>query len=316
MNCWHSLCKDRLLRLPILPDEVLGTMFATGAVELPVSKAPAAGLHERMSIDTAVREMTRVCLIQILGNTSAIAAGFGGHEHVHQARVGIRKLRTVLTEFGSWCPAFEPKWRTDLAGVFARLGEARDRDVVLAGWLRMLEQEGSPKITMPQPAGDGSVALVQGVDFTSLMRSLMAYAHGAPYTSVHDPILVGIVCQVMEKLRCRSVKRADGFRQLPVGEQHDVRRQLKRLRYVAELTASLFGRSKVARYVAALTPAQNALGALTDLAVATERFKELTAIDPNAWFAVGWLRARHASTVQACEKPLRHAERVGAYWSR
>ena len=292
-----------------------GNMLARGAGELPVRKAPAAELHRSMSVDAAVREMTRVCLAQILGNTSAVAAGLGGHEHVHQARVGIRKLRTVLAEFGSLCPSVDPGWRSDLADIFAVLGEARDREVVLAGWLRALEREGSPKVTLPQPSIDHTGEALRGIDFTILMLDLLQYAHGEP--DADDGLdLREVVADRLKALRRTSAKRADEFRRLEIEEQHDVRKQLKRLRYVAELTASLYGRKKVARYVAALEPAQEALGLLNDLSVATELFEALAVTDANAWFAVGWLKSRHDATVKACVKPLRNAEKAKPYWSR
>jgi CHAD domain-containing protein len=311
------------LKLRIPPDTVDGVpvtnrsaMLGTGPEEPPVWRAPAAELREQMSVDAAVREMIRVCLIQILGNTSAIAAGLGGHEHAHQARVGIRKLRTVLAEFGTWCPAIEPTWRADLAAIFEVLGKARDRDVVIAGWLRVLEREGAPKVTLPPPTADDSSAVLRSIAFTQLMLSLRAYAQGAPDASRDDPKLVDAVRRSLTTLRRRSVRHADGFRRRSVDEQHDIRRRLKRLRYVADLTAPLFGRKAVARYVAALEPAQNALGALNDLSVANAWLTGFTAIDPNAWFAVGWLRARLDTTVKACVKPLRKAERATPYWSR
>jgi triphosphatase len=303
-----------------------GNMLAKGDDELPVRKAPAAELHRQMSVDAAVREMTRVCLAQILGNTSAVAAGLGGHEHVHQARVGIRKLRTVLAEFGSLCPSVDPTWRTDLAEIFAVLGEARDREVVLAGWLRALEREGSPKVELPQPTIDHTGDALRGIDFTALMLDLLRYAHGEPDTHDDDPDLADperldhdlrdVVSARLKDLRRTSAKRADEFKRLTIEEQHDVRKQLKRLRYVAELTASLYGRKKVARYIAALEPAQDALGTLNDLSVATDMFEALAAIDPNAWFAVGWLRSRFDATAKACVKPLRKAEQAKPSWSR
>ncbi len=293
-----------------------GNMLAKDANELPVRKAPAAELHSQMSIDGAVREMTRVCLAQILGNTSAVAAGLGGHEHVHQARVGIRKLRTVLAEFGSSCPSVDPTWRTDLAEIFAVLGEARDREVVLAGWLRALEREGSPKVALPQPTIDHTGDALRGIDFTVLMLDLLRYAHGEPDASDDDVELVAVVSARLKDLRRTSAKRADEFKRLTIDEQHEVRKQLKRLRYVAELTASLYGRKKVARYISALEPAQDALGSLNDLSVATDLFQALAAVDPNAWFAVGWLRSRFDATVKSCVKPLRKAEQAKPYWSR
>ncbi|MEN9508584.1 MAG: hypothetical protein RLZZ621_1147, partial [Gemmatimonadota bacterium] len=137
-----------------------------------------------------------------------------------------------------------------------------------------------------------------------------------PDASRDDPKLVDVVRRSLTTLRRRSVRHADGFRRRSVDEQHDIRRRLKRLRYVADLTAPLFSRKAVARYVAALEPAQNALGALNDLSVANAWLTGFTAIDPNAWFAVGWLRARLDTTVKACVKPLRKAERATPYWSR
>jgi inorganic triphosphatase YgiF len=294
-----------------------GVMLSTGATELPVRKAPNAELHRSMSVDAAIREMSRVCLVQILGNTSAVAAGLGSNEHVHQARVGIRKLRTVLAEFGPLSTSVDPTWRSDLAEVFAVLGEARDREVVLAGWLAELERQGSPKVALPTAPADHTGEMLRGIDFTILMLELLGYAHGTPDPAADDePKLTRIVAGRLKELRRHSAKRADEFRSLGIEDQHDVRKELKRLRYIAELTASLYDRKKVERYVQALEPAQDALGLLNDLSVATELFEALAAVDPNAWFAVGWLRSRHDATVKACVKPLRAAEKADRYWVR
>ncbi len=294
-----------------------GVLLSTGGTELPVRKAPLAELQPSMSIDGAIREMTRVCLVQILGNTSAVAAGLGGNEHVHQARVGIRKLRTILAEFGPMSESVDPTWRRDLADIFSVLGEARDREVVLAGWLTALEKQGSPKVALPTPTIDHTGDMLRGIDFTILMLELLQYAHGEPDPAAEDaPKLRRIVGGRLKELRQNSAKRADEFRSLDIEDQHEVRKELKRLRYVAELSASLYDRKMVGRYVRALEPAQDALGSLNDLSVATELFTALAADDPNAWFAVGWLRSRHDATVKACVKPLRAARKAPRYWDR
>ena len=77
-----------------------GVMLSKGLGELPRMKARRPALSPEMSVDAAIREMTRACLVQIIGNASAVAGGLGDDEHVHQARIGIRKLRTVLSVFG------------------------------------------------------------------------------------------------------------------------------------------------------------------------------------------------------------------------
>jgi CHAD domain-containing protein len=267
-----------------------------------------------MSVDGAVREITRVCLVQILGNTSAIAADLADHEHVHQARVGIRKLRTVLREFARWCPAVDPDWARDLGDVFATLGAARDREVVLAEWLTRLDKLGALRLAVPQPTDVDPADTLRGVDFTTLMLDLLDYAYGVPEPV--DVSLVPAVRTTLRDLRKRSVKRADEFESLSIDEQHDVRKELKRLRYTAELTAPLFNGKKVARFVAALEPAQTALGELNDLIVATELFRDMAEVESEAWFAVGWLSSRLDRTVHRCSKPLHAAERAAPYWRK
>ena len=119
-----------------------GVMLSAGLEELPLLKTPVPRLTPDMSVDAAVREMTRACLVSIMGNASAAAAGFGGHEHVHQTRIGIRKLRSVLKVFGGYSTAPDPQWGEQLALVFARLGASRDRDVVLHEWAATLHDGG------------------------------------------------------------------------------------------------------------------------------------------------------------------------------
>lgn len=289
-----------------------GVMLSRGDTELPVVKGVTASLHRHMSVDAALREMVRACTVQVLANSSAVAAGLGGHEHIHQTRVGIRKLRTVLREFGSYTSAVDPSWSTDLAEVFKVLGASRDRDVVLAGLLDELHAIGAPTLELPPAAVDDPAAVLRGIDFTTLMLDLLDYAHGAPLDDDLD--LVDVVATRLKALRKKSLKLADDFIDLDVDHQHDVRKQLKRLRYVSELTASLFKRKKVAAFVATLEPAQDALGRLNDLVVATEMFRDLTAVEPEAWFAVGWLATEVPDAAQQCVPPLRHAAKAAVHW--
>ena len=290
-----------------------GVMLSKGLTTLPVAKAPTPQLDASMSMDAALREMTRACLVQVLGNTSAVAAGLAGHEHVHQARVGIRKLRTVLREFGPLCPEVEPAWGEQLAAVFNVLGAARDREVVLGDWLARLEKVGAPKLHVPAPAPEVDPAeVLRSIDFTTLALDLLAYAHGDPKADGLD--VKHEVAKRLRQLRKASVEQHEAFEGLPVEAQHDVRKELKRMRYVAELTATLFPAKKVARFVATLEPAQNTLGELNDLIVATELFRGMAEVESEAWFAVGWLSSRHERTVRRCIKPLKNAELHAPYW--
>ena len=100
-----------------------------------------------------------------------------------------------------------------------------------------------------------------------------------------------------------------------------VRKRLKRLRYLAEFVALLFGEKKddggaADRYLKALRPAQDALGAFNDEAVALALYREAAARDARAWFAVGWFTARRDTGAKDCRKALAKIEDAARFWKK
>lgn len=59
-------------------------------------------LDKKMSQPKFIRTVIHNCMLQILPNVSAIAAGSTDGNHVHQLRVGIRRLRTALKFFSDF----------------------------------------------------------------------------------------------------------------------------------------------------------------------------------------------------------------------
>lgn len=289
-----------------------GTMLADDAALAGHVKTPLPQLRPDMSVDAAVREMMRACLVQVMGNASAVAGGVGDDEHVHQARIGIRKLRTVLGVFGRHVDTLDPSWAERLAEVFAVLGAGRDRAVVLTQWADALRDAGAPPITPPPSDAADPGEVFRGPAFNLLLLELLDHVHGAPVASEAD--LVAVVSRELSRLHRRSLSKPKQFPRLDEAEQHDVRKRVKRLRYVAELTASLFPRKASRRYVRTLMPAQDVLGTLNDLGVAIELYREVVPSDPTAWFAVGWLTSRRAAAVKQCVAPLRAAADAKRYW--
>lgn len=295
-----------------------------GAEGSALVRAPRAHLDATMSVDAATREMVRVCLVQVVGNAGAAASGAaagGGHEHVHQVRVGIRKLRTVLRELGP-ATGVDPLFGERLAEVFSHLGAVRDREVVLARWADDLRGAGAPSVDLPSPGGVDPVELLRGREFTELVLDLLEYAHGAPAgdtagdttgdTAVDtadddtddDADLVTVVVARLDRLHHDVVTHGGRFADLDAAQRHRLRRRLKRLRYLTELAAPLFKRKRVSTYLAALTPAQEALGTLNDVAVAQGVYRRLVDEQPHAWFALGWFAAHSADAADRCAESL------------
>jgi triphosphatase len=289
-----------------------GVLLARGATEISTTKAPTPSLTHDMPIDAAIREMVRACLVQVMANASAVADGLGGAEHVHQARIGIRKLRTVLREFGPYTTAVESDWGDRLAATFARLGERRDSEVVLAEWAAALATHGAPAVDAPIALGDDPADVLREPSFSLLVLELLDYAYGTPIDS--DALAGDVVVDVLHHLH-RGVRRhAKRFATTTPAGRHATRKHVKRLRYVAELTSSLFKRKRVQKFLDRLTPAQDALGLLNDLSVATELYRGLTSRHQGAWFAVGWLTAHEREAVDDCLAPLKVAATAPPYW--
>jgi hypothetical protein len=72
----------------------------------------------------------------------------------------------------------------------------------------------------------------------------------------------------------------------------------------------------VDRYLSRLRPAQDALGAHNDVAVAADFFKRDTQQDARSWFAAGWLQAHLAVTAGSARKALRAIDDDLRFWDR
>ena len=299
-----------------------GDLLARGLRASPPATAVAPLLADDTTPDTALRTIVRSCLAQILPNAAALAAGCGEAEHLHQARVGLRRLDTALREFGAWSPAVDPAWRPALRQRFAALGQARDADAI-GEWLQpALVAAGAPLTELPLEAGrSAAAAALREAHTNALLLELMAFAHGP---SVASSEVAGAAGQ--ERLarpaaalltRLHRLVEHDGARFLTLddAERHRTRRRLKRLRYGLEFFAALFPAKAVCRYLAQLRPAQDALGRYNDAAVARDTFQRHLEHDARAWFALGWLAAGREQWLQDAARALAALGKVKPGWT-
>ena len=109
--------------------------------------------------------MLRACFEQIGANGSQVADGACEDEHVHQLRIGLRRLRTALRIFRADDTS---EISLQAAVLFRRFGAARDRAAVGAPLERELNEAladaGLPFKAPPLPASAAEV------DPTVLMR--------------------------------------------------------------------------------------------------------------------------------------------------
>lgn len=297
---------------------------AVQAISRP-AKARALKLTETLTPQAAVAAMLGEGLQQALANASQMADGQWQPEHLHQLRVGLRRVRTVLRLYRTLLPQLDAALPGEVARLFAQLGRVRDRDVRAAWLWPALHAAGAPAIARPEPSGAGAdlPALLGAASTQTVWLRLLALTlpatdspgADAPADVAPQPLREMLARALRHLLR--QVRRdAQAFDALDDAARHRLRRRIKRLRYATELSAALWPAKPLARFLDALQAAQGPLGELNDAVVAAAHCRALAAQQPEAWFAVGWLAARHGAAVAACRPPMAALAELRGPWAR
>lgn len=267
------------------------------------TRAELLRLPDGITSPEAAETVLLSCLAQIQRNALVLAdldgVSAGQAEHLHQLRVGIRRLRTAWKVFAERHPV-----PADLVqhtrNLFAKLGAARDADVLLETIVPRLQAAGMPCVSesavRQEEVGVGD--LLRSADFQLWVCDVLAHSLSAariewPLPGV-EAATGGWRREALYRLlnqHKRLVKRGKHLNRLSLEQRHELRKRIKAQRYLLEFAQSLFEEKGVKRYRSALAKAQEALGEVNDLAVALEHYQQRTETQPEAWFAVGWCRA-------------------------
>jgi inorganic triphosphatase YgiF len=126
--------------------------------------------------------ITTECLEQIVRNTSVLCevdtAGIcqaGSPEHIHQLRVGIRRLRSAWSFFDGLTALPSLEHREQIKQYFALLGGTRDQDVLQESVLPVLAVAGLPPLVLsPSPHQNSGSELVASVGFQRWLLDTLA----------------------------------------------------------------------------------------------------------------------------------------------
>lgn len=296
-----------------------GLRLLHGVPTPPPTKAGPPGALGNTTPDGFARAVVASCLAQILPNTSVLASGSADDDHVHQLRIGLRRLRTALRELAALSDELPVAIERPLAKVFRQLGAHRDQETVLAAIRPRLMAAGAQGVRWAEAAPHAEVdlaRLVKGRRFQRALLCAMAFAQGTPPKDrpARTRRTRGEVEARLQRLRRQIRDGAQRFTTLPEAGQHQVRKRLKRLRYLSEFVAPLYQPEAVQHYLDALKPAQDALGRHNDNAVARAWARRAPKHDPDARFAVKWLDKEAARTACKSRKKLRKLREAPRFW--
>ncbi len=314
-------CIDYGLSLSSITKSMKGQRLRNADSAGPAVSATAPAFRRDATGEKFIVAVLQSCLNQILPNASEIATASSDPDHVHQLRVGIRRLRTALRELGSLTDGFDVAWEPALVHVFRQLGEHRDRGHLERDLQPQLLAAGGPSVNFEQAGKDvpDPEAVVRAPAFQNVLLGLIGLTHRSePQVAGNDvsgrDAVKKILRSRLKKLLTQSLKEHEKFAELNETDQHRVRKRLKRLRYLSEFSAPFFKAHKLNAFLAALRPAQDALGLYNDELVALEAFCRLATEDPRAWFGVGWLTARGTPNAQRCQSEIEMLAKARPFW--
>lgn len=218
-------------------------------------------------------------------------------EGPHKLRVGLRRLRSALWFFRPLLSKTVARRLSDEARWLGQeVGALRDLDVL---W-----RETIAPLAKSKPEDKGLAALDAVLSSATLRvqvatrKTLLGPRVGRflsdcrmlldattwKRVDVLADALLPLAKSALDKRLARARTLGDHFDTLDIDDRHAFRKDLKKLRYSAEIARSLYGRHATADFVKQLKKIQDRLGVMNDAAVAEEiltvRLAELADDDP------------------------------------
>lgn len=305
-------------------------------------KASRVVLPSDATAEDAYRATLLNCAEHIASNVEAIAEA-RNHEGVHQARVGMRRLRVAVTSFGDAFETDTPKELSNRAKILARsFSVTRELDVFATDMLPPVE-DALPSLgglrelklaleDVRAHAWTESVALVRSPPFEEFLLLLRNYAESRAWRDNADADrragfiapAVKCGCDTLDERLDRARKRARHLDELDEKERHKLRISLKKLRYSSEFFAPLFKPKRVNKFVEKLSDLQDAFGDMNDAATVDGVLDRITGNAPESIdraplreassFVYGFYRARVEHTWEKARKRWRKFEDATPFW--
>lgn len=297
-----------------------GERLARGEAQTAAASARPPAYPAGADLAAGRRAVLAACAEQVLDNASAVASGVHGDEHVHQLRVGLRRLRSALRLFDGDRP--DDPLAAGAAALFGRLGAARDQAAIagplheeLQRALAALGLDLAAPVLPAAPEADSPAEVLRAPAAQALLLDLLQALQtgdAAPQPTALKPHLAGM----LQRWHKQVAAQAPRFDELDDEARHRLRKRVKRLRYAVEFAAPLFDAKKVRRYLQPLRLLQDRLGAFNDVCVGLAGFRAAGGSDAASAFALGWLAARREQRLAECAPALRALARTKRFWKK
>lgn len=293
------------------------------ATELPAltdDTAPRLALAPRNAKDVklcanqtaerAARDILRECQAQIAANISVVLQT-DDPEGPHQLRIGLRRLRSVFSVFRPVLRCPEIRRLSDEARWLGQeVGTLRDLDVIVGEWVGR-EIQRHPEERCFEALTEHLRILAR--ERRELLRQTLVEARVPAFLGDLnrfiaqrgwlDPFDIGqtrrlampvrkLARYALDKRWQKVIRHADRLALLTREERHALRKDLKKLRYPAEVFASLYPARRTAPFFDTLKKLQTLFGDFNDAATLKTLFTEsplARVADIPTQRAMGWM---------------------------
>ena len=307
-------------------------LAAEGRIAPPPAprKARDVALDPAQSVETAARDVLRECFAQVAEN-AVVCRAIDDPEGPHQLRVGLRRLRSALAVFKPAIGNAEmARLNAEARWLGQEVGVQRDLDVAVIDLLDP-EAEAHPddpglavlKSILLERGAENRVhlrAVLRGARAQALLRDLGRFVETRGWLVADDFGQTGRLSAPVAKLaraaldkRWKAVrKKARHIETLDIEARHELRKELKKLRYAVEFFAPILPDKRVKPFVKRLKALQQVFGDLNDAAMAEALFHGADAPgadDPAAQRTIGWLVGTRM------ERAAHHWQDARALWA-
>ena len=309
----HLLFPAGGLRFSGLSKAARGYLLAEhGWIDPPLAprNAMEVALSPAQIAEHAARDVLRECLDQIATNV-VVVRKLDNPEGPHQLRIGLRRLRSAFSACASVLKSPEMTRLSEEARWLGQeVGRLRDLDVVandivrreaethadepglsaLADALARQARGLRGRLRKLLPEARVQAFLIDLARFVETRGWLVALDHGQ--TERLAASVVELAGKALNKRSKKVSKCARGLEALTIEQRHELRKELKTLRYAAEFFSPLYPVKRVQPFLKHLKKLQAVFGDLNDAATVRSMLTGAEAPgagDPTAQRAIGWV---------------------------
>lgn len=309
----HKLFPEGGLRFSRLSKAARGYLLAKeGHIDPPLApkNAETVALSDGQIAEQAARDVLRECVDQIAVNM-VVVARLDDPEGPHQLRVGLRRLRSAFSVFKAVLKSPEmARLNAEARWLGQEVGRVRDLDVVAKEIARreaILHADEAMLATLADAMDREAAAqrqhlreLIAGPRAQSFVIDLARFVETRGWLVPEDfeqtgrlaaPVLA-LAEEALAKRWKKARQRAENLEALDPEHRHELRKELKKLRYAVEFLSPLYPQKRVEPFLKRLKKLQTVFGELNDAALVRSMFSRDDAPlagDVAAQRAIGWV---------------------------